>query len=36
MNIKTRAIVGYNIYKNYLTEENLIKLYEEIFLHTIQ
>ena len=31
VNIKTRAIVGYSIYKNYLTEEILIELYEEIF-----
>ena len=32
MNIKTRAIVGYSICKNYLTEEILIELYKEIFL----
>lgn len=31
VNIKTRAIVGYSIYKNHLTEEILIELYEEIF-----
>ena len=31
VNIKTRVIVGYSIYKNYLTEEILIELYEEIF-----
>ena len=33
VNIKTRAIVGYSIYKNYLTEEILMELYEEIFLN---
>ena len=33
VNIKTRAIVGYSIYKNYLTEEIFIELYEEIFLN---
>lgn len=32
VNIKTRAIVGYSIYKNPLNEEILIELYEEIFL----
>jgi transposase InsO family protein len=31
VNIKTRAIVGYSIYKNHLTEEILIELYKEIF-----
>lgn len=33
VNIKTRAIVGYIIYKSYLNEEILIELYEKIFLH---
>ena len=32
VNIKTRAIVCYSIYKNYLTKEILIELYKEIFL----
>jgi transposase InsO family protein len=31
INLKTRAIVGYAIYNNYLNEEILIELYEEIF-----
>lgn len=31
VNIKTRAIIGYSTYKNHLTEEILIELYEEIF-----
>lgn len=32
VNIKTRAIVGYSIYKKSLTEEIIIEFYEEIFL----